>query len=89
MSGGQMEEQTLFERIIRADERAHEAHRRLDRHDDVFQQVSERIAAVEEGVNGLKIQVAKLNTKVATAAAVGSLLGGGVIAVLVAVLSPG
>lgn len=84
-----MREDGVFERVIRADERAQEAHRRLDRHDDAFAQVGGRIAGIEVAVNALSIQVAKLNTKVAVAAGLGSLIGGGAIAVLVAVLQPG
>lgn len=82
-------EQGLFERIIRTDERAQEAHRRLDAHDNVFEKLNERIGNVEKGVNQLRVQVEKLNTKVAVAAAIGSLLGGGAIAVLVTVIHPG
>lgn len=84
-----VEDGGVFERVIRADERAQEAHRRLDRHDDSFEQFASELAGVRVEMNALTVSVAKLNVKVALAAAIGSLFGGGAIAVLVAVVQPG
>lgn len=84
-----VDDQGVFERVIRADERAKEAHRRLDRHDEDLHQIGQRFAVVEAGVAALNIAVAKLNTKVAMAATIGSLIGGGAIAIIVSFLQPG
>lgn len=81
-----VEDKGLFERIIRTDEKAIAAHDRLDRHDDAIEQIGSRIGAVEAGVNELKVSVSSLYVKVSIGAALGSLIGGGAIAVLVALL---
>lgn len=81
------DDHAMFEAIIRADERASEAHRRLDRMDELIGEIGARIGAVERAVNKANIQLAQLNVKVGLAAAVGSLVGGGIIAALVSVLA--
>ena len=72
-----MDEQGVFERVIRADEKAQEAHRRLDRHELA-------IGELTGVVQTLVVTVAKINVKVAVAAGIGSVAGGGVVAAIVA-----
>lgn len=79
-----------LEKAIRADERAKGAHERMDRFEETtaqaFRDATSAQAATALAVTDLRVDVGKINARVGMAAAVGSLIGGGAIAVLVGVI---
>lgn len=79
-----------LEKAIRADEVAKGAHQRMDRFEETtaqaFRDATSAQAATALAVTDLRVDVGKINARVGMAAAVGSLIGGGAIAVLVGVV---
>lgn len=74
--------QHAIEQAIRADEKARSAHERLDRTDDAMTEFSRELGVVREAVSELKVAIGKINARVGFAAALGGLVGSGVIAAL-------
>lgn len=75
-----------LEQAIRADERAKGAHERLDRNDTALAELRSELGHLRDGVASIRVAVGKLNVKVALAAAIASMIGSGIVGLIVVLL---